>query len=102
MFGARLLADIQERPEFYFARREIARTDEQIRKHLGETYHMYKIAREMEKTGWWWTNEAQCEATFRCEFTPICYHNVDVFDGKTTPPGFRRIFDSNVPSLEED
>lgn len=109
MFGARLLADITGQkdvypeahgPEYYFARREIARTDAQIERHLGETYHLYKVAREMEKTGWWWTNEAQCEATFRCLYTPICYHGVDVFDGKTTPPGFRRIFNSDIPTEE--
>jgi hypothetical protein len=31
MFGARLLNDIYERPEFYFVRREIARTDAEIK-----------------------------------------------------------------------
>lgn len=98
MYGARLLADIYERPEYYFARREIARTDAQIERHLGETYHLYKVARAMEKTGWWWLNESQCEATFRCSYTPICYHGVDVFDGKTTPPGFKRIFNSDIPA----
>lgn len=97
MFGARLLADIYERPEFYFARREIARTDDQIRRHLGEVHHLYKIAREMERTGYWWCNESQCEAMFHCAYIPICYNGMEVFDGKTTPPNFKRIFDSELP-----
>lgn len=100
MFGARLLADIYERPEFYFARREIARTDDQIRRHQGEVHHLYKIAREMERTGYWWGNESQCEATFHCAYIPICYNGMEVFDGKTTPPGFKRIFDSELPVEE--
>ena len=102
MFGARLLADIYERPEFYFARREIARTADQIKRHLGETFHLYRIAREMERTGHWWGNESQCEATFRCSYTSICYHGVEVFDGETTPPGFKRIFDSPELPVEEE
>jgi hypothetical protein len=45
---------------------------------------------EMERTGFWFENEQQCEATFKCAFCPICYNNVDVFHGQT-PPGFKRL-----------
>lgn len=102
MFGARLLADITARPEFYFARRPIARTADQIKRHAGETLHIFQMVRSMNRTGCWWSDESQCEATFKCPYTSICYHGQDVFDGKTTPPGFRRIFDLEKTVVEDE
>lgn len=94
MFGARLLADIYERPEFYFVRREIARTDAEIKKFRHELWNIYQAQRMYSKTGFWFENEQQCRATFPCPFIPICYGpGADaVCDGKTTPPNFKRIF----------
>jgi len=102
MFGARLLADITERPEFYFARREIARTADDLVAFEWELYHIYQTMRAMEKNKHWWCNESQCEATFRCPYTPICYHKQQVCDGKTTPSGYKRIFDLETPVTETD
>jgi hypothetical protein len=92
MYGARLLADITERPGFYFARREIPFTDADLAKHDQEVLNIYQSMRMMDKGDFWWHNESQCENTFRCQYTPICYHDLPVFDGTTTPPGFKRIF----------
>ena len=50
----------------------------------------------------WWTNENQCEATYKCPYVPICYQKLDVYDGETTPPGFRRIFDINTDVAEKE
>lgn len=102
MFGARLLADIQKRPEFYFARRPIARTADQVLRHHWQTYYIYQTARQMERNGYWWDDPTQCDATFRCQYAPICWHGMEVFDGKTIPPGFRRIFDIEAPVVEEE
>lgn len=92
MFGERLLTDIQERPDFYFARKLVARTDADLDRFQRELYGIYKTIRLMEKHGLWWCDETQCEATFKCPYTSICYHHQDVCDGKTTPDGFRRIY----------
>lgn len=94
MFGARLLQDIYARPDFYYARREIARTDAEIRKFRGELYNIYQAKRLYARTGFWWENERQCRATRSCDMIPICYGpGADaVCDGKTTPPNFTRIF----------
>lgn len=88
MFGTRLLADIGERPEFYFARREINRTDDELTAFEWDIYNIYKTVRSMNKDNRWWTNEQQCEATFRCPYVPICYNYVNVDDG-TVPGGFK-------------
>jgi hypothetical protein len=94
MFGARLLADIYERPDFYFVRREIVRTDAEIQHFRKQLYAVYQSQRLMEKHGTWFENEQQCRATFPCPYIPICYGpgSTSVCDGKTTPPNFKRIF----------
>ncbi len=94
MYGARLLADIYERPTFYFARREIARTDAEIKAFHGKVYSVYQTQKLIEKHGTWYENESACRATFACPYIPICYGpgHAAVCDGKTTPNGFKRIF----------
>jgi len=91
MFGARLLQDMTQRPEFYFARREIAFTDAELEDFRYQVWALQRTMNEMERTGHWYENEAQCEATFKCCYCPICYMNVACFDGVTTPPGFKRL-----------
>ena len=46
MFGARLLQDISERPEFYFARKEYGVLDNQLEKFQKETYGVDKTDRK--------------------------------------------------------
>lgn len=94
MYGARLLDDIYERPEYYFQRREIGRTDKQLQRARVEQFNIYEAIRLFAKTGCWYENEQQCRATFPCEFIPICYGpGADaVCDGETTPDGFKRIY----------
>lgn len=91
MFGARLLADIYVNPDKHFARREIARTAANLRTFRSELYSIYQTMKTMRDTGHWFRNEHSCNATFRCAYTPICFHGVDVTNGQT-PPGFKRIF----------
>lgn len=94
MFGARLWQELTENPERYFQRREIARTDRELRKFRTDLYNIYQMMRMQSEAGTWFENEAQCQATFRCPFIPICYGpGADgVCDGQTTPVGFKRIF----------
>lgn len=94
MFAARLTADMQERPEHYFARKEIPRTDQNIRKFRTELFNIYQAQKLYANTGCWFENESQCRATFKCAYIPICYGpGADaVCDGETTPEGFKRIY----------
>lgn len=94
MFAARLLQDIYARPDHYFARREIARTAEEIREFRGELFAIYQAMSAFNKGGFWFSNESQCRATFPCSYIPICYGPgaSAVCDGKTTPASFKRIF----------
>lgn len=106
MYGARLLNDIYERPEFYFQRKEIARSDADLKKFRVELFNIYQAQRLFDTTGCWYENEQQCRATFPCPFIPICYGpGADaVCDGETTPDEFKRIFENpaEAPAIEGD
>lgn len=78
MFGARLLQGIAERPEFYFARKEIVHLPEDIEAFKHQLANIYYTIREMSKTNRWWENEHECEATFKCPFIDFCYNNITV------------------------
>jgi hypothetical protein len=90
MYGARLLQDMTTRPEFYFAVREVSFTDAELKNFEYQIWALQKMMAEMERTGFWYENGNQCEATFKCSYCPICYNNVACCDGTTTPPGFKR------------
>lgn len=94
MYGARLLADIYERPDFYFRRREIARTDQDLARFRKQLYVTYQSQKACAKNDTWIENESACRATFACPFIGICYGpGADsVCDGTTTPQGYKRIF----------
>lgn len=89
MFGARLLSDISERPEFYFAQREIARTDEQLKQFDKELANMAKLIRYVEEQGLWYKDERSCEVPFYCAFRSICYNNQNI-GPEDVPEGFVR------------
>ena len=78
MFGARLLEDITTRPEFYFARREIVHHSTDIEAFQHQLANIYYTIRHMKKTGAWWENEHECEATFRCPYLDLCYNHIEL------------------------
>ena len=93
MFGARLLQDITERPEFYFVQREIPRTADDLKQFEQEMFNIYQTMRIMNKNDRWWVNEQNCEATFRCPYINLCYNNIDV-NSSVTPEGFKSLFNN--------
>ena len=91
MFGARLLKDITERPEFYFRCIELTRTDAELKAFEQELYDICKNMQFMIRSGRFYTNEHQCEATFRCDYIESCYNRVQI-DQDHVPDGMRCIF----------
>lgn len=91
MFGARLLKDITERPEFYFRCIELTRTDAELKAFEQELYDIAKNMQYMIRSGRYYTNEHQCEATFRCDYIGQCY-NRETVDQDHVPDGMKCIF----------
>jgi len=90
MFGARLLQDITERPEFYFARREIVHHQADLEAFQYELMNIYQSIRSMAKNERWWRNEHQCEATFKCSYIDFCYNHLDI-GPDDVPDNFKKL-----------
>lgn len=93
MFASRLMADMMERPEYYFKRRPVVRTGVERQKFRQELYRLYKAIRMFRDEECWYPNWTQCRATFPCEMIPICHGHTDVedvCDGESEPEGFQR------------
>ena len=77
MYGARFLADIAERPEYYFVRKEIPKTDAEINRFHKELLGVLASMKSHYKLGSWYHCERQCEATYHCDYIDLCYNGVD-------------------------
>ena len=91
MFGARLLKDITERPEFYFRCIELTRTDAELKAFEQELYDIAQNMRFMIRSGRFYINEHACEATYRCDYIEQCYNRVQV-DQDHVPDDMKCIF----------
>jgi hypothetical protein len=78
MYGARLLQDITERPEFYFARKEIIHNADDIKAFEWELFNIYQNIRQMSNRNMWWRDESACEATYKCSYIDWCYNNIKI------------------------
>lgn len=92
-YAARIVADIEARPEHYFARIEIARLDQDIAECAADLWDQQLAVRECQRSRRWWRNPEACQtaAGMTCDYLPICI-NRDLAD--RTPDGFIR--DTNL------
>lgn len=88
MYGARLNADIAERPTWYFARREIPRLEMDLEEFAGEVWHYQKLLREMQLNHRWPRNSQACFNPYRCPWFDLCGSGWK--DDGRVPSGFRR------------
>lgn len=93
MYGARLLHDITERPDFYFALKELTRTDQEMEKFEYELLNIYRTIQHMRKDDNWYCNESNCEATYKCEYIDSCYNGIEL-SVDNIPDGMKLIFKS--------
>lgn len=91
MYGARLLKDIIENPGKHFARKCVARTDADLKRCARQLRNIFMVVKYTEENDLWWTDEQQCEATFKCPYINICYNNITL-DPENPPEGFVNIF----------
>lgn len=91
MYQARLLADICARPDFYFARRPIPRTDNEIADFQREQYSIYQVIKFQRDKGFWFRNGTHDSMGMHGQMSPLCYHNFDPSTGEV-PAGYKKVF----------
>mgnify|MGYP006921290952 CR=1 FL=1 len=84
-FDVRLRADIAERPEFYFARKEIPRLTNDLADYRAELWQVAAALRDAQTKGRWFRNTGSCRSMRRCEYLTICANGLDP---NNPPPGF--------------
>lgn len=78
-FYLRLLTDIKERPEFYYARGDVVRLEQDEREHSHDLWHTARIMREMELAKRAPRHLGQCKRFGRfCNYFPVCSHLVSI------------------------
>lgn len=93
MFGARLLQDMYERPEFYFQQRELCRTPKEMIKFEQSLINMVHMMNYQLEYDLFYPCDKQCRARFNCSYIPLCEHNVEV-DPENPPEGFSVVPDN--------
>lgn len=90
MYGARLLRDIAERPDFYYARREFPRLESDLDEARCELWQMAKLIRDCQRLRRWPRNTGACVGFGRCCYFDLCTGHYDPESGEV-PDGFVRV-----------
>lgn len=95
LYGARLLADLRDRPLHYYQRKEIARTEDDLLDFQRELWHHQKLIRESQRHNYFPRNTHACYQPYRCDYVNICMEGRNLDHG--IPEGF-----VSVKELEKD
>jgi hypothetical protein len=96
-WGRKLLNDISERPEYYFARVEIARLDSDLSAMLDEMWDVQKVMKDAQNRDRWYQTVSRDSCNF-CPYFGLCSSRWDTNSGEV-PEGF--VETSIHPELEE-
>ncbi len=97
-FGARLLADIEERPDYYFQRREVPRLEDDLQAFRLECWQQAQMLSDCRRWGRWFRNVGRNTCSF-CEYSRLCLQSITV-DLEAPPGGFEIVSDVH-PELSE-
>ena len=97
-WGKRLLDDITERPDWYFARHEIPRLEADLEEFQSEVWQQGKLLLESRNHGWWFRNVSPMTCKY-CEYANPCLGGVDI-NLEHVPSGYEIIEKVN-PELSE-
>lgn len=99
-YGERLTTDIGERPDFYFARKEIPRIEADLEEFDFEVWNMQQLLRDCERFNRWPRNTGACIGFGKCAYFPLCTEGWKP-NGTDAPPGYVRLQNLH-PELQGD
>jgi hypothetical protein len=97
-FGDKLTNDIAERPDWYFARREIARLDGDLAETEAEIWSIQQDIRDAQKSGHWYRTATKNTCQW-CAYDAICDTPIDP---RLPPIGYEIIYDLHPELLLGD
>jgi len=97
-YGSRLLGDIEERPDYYYQRREVPRLEDDLGECRLECWQQAKLLSDCRRWGRWFRNVGRNTCSF-CEYANLCLQSITV-DPEVPPDGFEIVSDVN-PELSE-
>ena len=68
----RLVDDILKRPEYYFARREIVRMEDELSEYLQDMWQVGQSIRGCQLSKRWYKNVGACDRYGRCPYFYVC------------------------------
>ncbi len=101
MYGARLIKDIFDRPEMYFAREELPRLQGDLEECQADIHGAVEMIDFCRRTGQWPKNDDACINPYRCEFMSVCSNNTQITVGGKVPSGYQ-VIDYIHPELEHE
>ena len=96
-WGEKLMADLTARPEWYFARQEIARLDSDVWEMRDELWDVQKTLRDAQLKQRWFRTVGRDTCPY-CPFFGLCSSRFDPSNGEA-PEGFV-LLDNKHPELE--
>jgi len=100
MYAERLLVDITERPDFYFARKEIPVDENDLAEFAVDCSKLVQTIRYIEKENLWIRNGKSCKNPGKCDFYKACHENRRfALSTEEAPEGYRTTLDT--ASLEK-
>lgn len=96
-WGAKLIADIEQRPDYYFARIEVACLDDEIQECMTELWELQKTLRDAQRHDRWYRNVSRDTCSY-CPFFGLCSSKQQL-NPDEPPEGFHYLADVH-PELE--
>lgn len=89
MFGARLVSDMAERPEFYFTRIEVARLEDDLTRFALESWQTQQRIAQASRSRVFLSNPSACLLPYRCAYADLCFAGIHPEAISTPPDGYR-------------
>lgn len=88
MYGARLRDDMQQRPDFYFARMEVARTDKDLQRFAKEQWMLAQQVALADRSNSYPRNTDACLSPYKCSYFDVCTSGIEPTE-TNIPAGFK-------------
>lgn len=86
-YGDRLMADICERPEFYYQRKEIPVLSDALETFQYEMWAQARMIADCDRLNRWFRHVSWATCP-HCDYAPICYQSQTVNPGDPAPAGY--------------